>query len=83
MNTTYRICVLDFNNNFPQFVFPDSNNTVFEVQENSTVGSPLLYNGTNSQLTFKATDSDEGDNGKVVYTWSSTYIFNYEKWPFA
>jgi hypothetical protein len=75
MNTTYRICVLDVNNNIPQFVFPDSNNTVFEVQENSTVDLPLLYNGTNS-LKFKASDIDDGDNGIVVYTWSSTYIFN-------
>ena len=76
-NETYRICVLDVNNNNPQFVFPESNGTVFEVPENSPVGSPLIYNGTNLQLTFKATDKDEGLNGQIIYTWSSKVIIQY------
>ena len=65
---------MDINNNIPQFVFPESNDTVFEVPENSPVGSPLIYNGTNLQLTFKATDKDEGENGQIIYTWSSKFI---------
>ena len=73
-NETYRICVVDINNNNPQFVFPESNDTVFEVPENSPVGSPLIYNRTNLQLTFEATDKDEGENGQIIYTWSSKFI---------
>jgi hypothetical protein len=76
-NETYRICVLDVNNNNPQFVFPESNDTVSEVPENSPVGSPLIYNGKNLQLTFKATDKDEGLNGQIIYTWSSKVIIQY------
>ena len=76
-NETYRICVVDVNNNNPQFVFPESNDTVFEVPENSPVGSPLIYNGTNLQLTFKATDKDEWLNGQITYTWSGKVIIQY------
>ncbi|KAI9562557.1 hypothetical protein GHT06_010010 [Daphnia sinensis] len=68
-NTTYRICVLDVNNNNPQFIFPENDNSIFEVREDSTVGQPLLYNSTNQQLIFEATDSDEGINGQILYTW--------------
>ncbi|XP_057368096.1 cadherin-23-like [Daphnia carinata] len=68
-NTTYRICVLDVNNNNPQFIFPEKDNSIFEVREDSSVGQPLFYNATNQQLIFKATDNDEGLNGQILYTW--------------
>ncbi len=66
---TYRICVLDVNNNDPQFVFPDKEGSIVDVPEDSTVGEVLIYNRT-TRLKFEATDKDDGTNGEILYTWS-------------
>ncbi|KAK4025229.1 hypothetical protein OUZ56_014304 [Daphnia magna] len=73
-NTTYRIFVQDVNNNNPQFIFPERDNSIFEVREDSTVGQPLFYNTTNQQLIFRATDNDEGVNSQILYTWSDESV---------
>ena len=55
----YTICVQDFNDNAPQFVFPSSNHTI-RVPENATIGTEVI--------TVRAVDTDIGSNGLVSYT---------------
>ena len=56
--TQVSICVIDFNDNAPVFVYPGQNSTV-KVFENATVDSPLIK--------VTATDDDMGDNAAVRY----------------
>lgn len=56
---TYQICVQDFNDNAPQFVFPSTNHTI-RVPENATLGTEVI--------TVRAVDTDIGSNGLVRYT---------------
>ncbi|XP_054269612.1 cadherin-23-like [Macrosteles quadrilineatus] len=52
------ICVTDFNDNSPQFIYPPQNITI-RIPENATVGSTVI--------TVKAVDADVGPNAAVRY----------------
>ncbi|XP_050665095.1 cadherin-23 [Leptidea sinapis] len=53
-----RLCVSDYNDHAPLFVYPPQNVTI-KVPENATVGTPVV--------TVKAIDADIGPNGAVRY----------------
>lgn len=54
------VCVSDFNDHAPVFVYPEHNNTTLRVLENATVGSVIT--------TVSAVDEDAGANSEVRYS---------------
>ena len=54
------ICVTDFNDHAPVFVYPEQNNTTLRVFENATVGSVIII--------VSAVDEDAGVNSEVRYS---------------
>uniref|UniRef100_A0A8D8D154 Cadherin-23 n=2 Tax=Culex pipiens TaxID=7175 RepID=A0A8D8D154_CULPI len=62
------ICVLDFNDHAPNFIFP-SNDSIIHVPENATVGTSIIQ--------VKAIDSDIGPNAAVMYRFKPDPVGGY------